>query len=124
MPLFVHPDTDPEQERRLQAAWTAFNNDHPAATNYTATSAVKEHQDEFDQSPIPLPDSIDLNTADSALLVRLKGVGPVTAGKMVAWRKLHGDFTNIEQIRETGGFAPNAFELLKKHLVIRPSNRR
>jgi len=123
MPFFVSTNTDPENEKKLQAAWAVFSKEHPANANDTAIATTKEHQDEFDDNPTPLPDSIDLNTADSALLVRLRGIGPVTAGKMVAWRKKHGDFTGIEQIKETGGFAPDVFDLLRKHLVIRPSNR-
>ena len=37
---------------------------------------------------------INVNTADTETLTQLKGVGPVLAKKLVAYRKKNGRFTN------------------------------
>lgn len=66
----------------------------------------------------PLPASINLNTADSALLVRLNGIGPVLAHKIVERRKLLGGFLNHEQLLEIYRFPDTTFRMLREKLVI------
>ena len=119
MSLWVHPARDTEKEKRLVAAWETFKRTQTKASN-DSINTKKEHQDGFDDNGTPLPNIIDLNSADSATLVRLKGIGPVTARKIVARRKDKGAFTNLDQLREVGSFTEETFELLKEHLSINP----
>ncbi len=52
----------------------------------------------------PPPDApVNLNTADQSLLETLPGVGPVTAGKILAWREEVGRFTAVEELLEVDG---------------------
>lgn len=46
---------------------------------------------------------IDLNRATAAELEDLPGVGPVLAGRIVAYRDLHGPFTTVEDLLDVGG---------------------
>jgi len=46
---------------------------------------------------------IDLNRATAAELEALPGVGPVLAGRIVAYRDLHGPFTAVEDLLDVGG---------------------
>ena len=46
---------------------------------------------------------IDLNRATAAELEDLPGVGPVLAGRIVAYRDLHGSFAAIEDLLDVGG---------------------
>ena len=119
MSLWVHPSPDADKNQKLAAAWETFKRSQPATINDTAQRTKKDYQDTFDDNAASLPDTINLNTADSATLVRLKGIGPVTAGKIVARRKNKGPFTNINQLHEVGSFSNADFEILKKHLIIR-----
>jgi len=100
MSLWVHPTTDKAQEEKLVRAWAAYKSEHIAKN----TDAI--------------PDSIDLNTADSAMLVELNGIGPVTAHNIVLRRIQKGRFTNIDQLKETGSFPEETFASLKEHLYI------
>ncbi len=59
------------------------------------------------------PVSIDLNTADLAALDSLPGVGPVMAGRILAWRAQHGRFTTIDQLHEVSGVGQRTFERLR-----------
>ncbi|MBS2938673.1 ComEA family DNA-binding protein [Nocardioides sp. J2M5] len=46
---------------------------------------------------------VNLNTADEAALDTLPGVGPVTAGAILAWRTEHGGFTSVDELLEVDG---------------------
>jgi competence protein ComEA len=46
---------------------------------------------------------LDLNTATEADLDALPGVGPVIAGRIVAWRDEHGPFTSVDELLEVSG---------------------
>lgn len=46
---------------------------------------------------------IDLNSADLDQLQELPGVGPVLAGRIVAYRREHGRFGSVDQLQEVPG---------------------
>jgi len=46
---------------------------------------------------------LDLNTATVAQLDTLPGVGPVLAGRIVAWRQENGRFTQVDDLGEVQG---------------------
>jgi competence protein ComEA len=51
----------------------------------------------------PATGPIDLNTATVDQLDGLPGVGPVLAGRILAWRTEHNGFTSVDQLREVKG---------------------
>ena len=54
----------------------------------------------------PAPGPINLNTADAAALQSLPGIGPVLAGRIVAWRDANGPFPNVDVLGEVSGIGP------------------
>lgn len=46
---------------------------------------------------------IDINRATAAELEDLPGVGPVLAGRIIAYRELHGSFAEVEDLLDVGG---------------------
>ena len=56
---------------------------------------------------------VDLNAATVAELDALPGVGPVTAGRIVAWRTAHQRFTRVEELGEVQGIGPKLLEHLR-----------
>ena len=117
MSLWVHPNTDTGKEKKLIAAWETFKQNQPAHDSLRNKNVYKAGAGD---NETPLPDTIDLNTADSATLVRFKGIGPVTAGKIVSRIKRKGPFTDINQLKEMGSFNTATFDTLRKHLIILP----
>jgi len=120
MPWFIQPAHDEAQEQAIRLAWQKFkavNNDGSSIDTAGKTAFQKSN----DQNAPPLPMHINLNTVDSATLVRIKGIGPVTASKIVAWRKTHGPFTNLNQLFNLGSFSKKNFSLLRQHLVLKPT---
>ena len=61
---------------------------------------------------------VDLNQADQAQLEELPGVGPVTAGNILAWREQHGRFTVVEELMEVSGIGEKTFEQLRAHVTV------
>ncbi len=55
---------------------------------------------------------VNLNTASPAELEELPGVGPVMAGKIVAWRTENGRFSRIEELQEVDGVGPKTYAKL------------
>jgi competence protein ComEA len=56
---------------------------------------------------------ISLNTATADQLDELDGVGPATAKKILDWRKQHGGFSSVEDLKQISGIGPKRFEALK-----------
>jgi competence protein ComEA len=56
---------------------------------------------------------VDLNTADETALDALPGVGPVIAGRIVAWRQQHGRFTSVDELTEVSGIGDATLERLR-----------
>lgn len=62
--------------------------------------------------------SIDIEKADSAEWVVLKGIGPVLANRIIKYRNALGGFTDIDQIAEVYGLPPETYALIKDKLYL------
>jgi len=72
-----------------------------------------------------IPDIINLNLADSALLDRaLPGIGAVLAHKIVVRRTALGGFIRVEQLKELYPFSDSLFQVLRKHILLDSSGLR
>jgi competence ComEA-like helix-hairpin-helix protein len=56
--------------------------------------------------PAEADDRMDLNAAGAAELVRLPGVGPVLAERIMAEREAGGPFTSVEDLTRVPGLGP------------------
>ncbi len=61
---------------------------------------------------------ININTADEALLDLLPGIGPAYAGRIIAYRKQHGNFTDVDQLRNIRGIGPKTMQKLRPNVVV------
>jgi competence protein ComEA len=59
---------------------------------------------------------IDINTADTATLNRLPGIGNVLSARIVAFRDKLGGFYSLEQLSEVYGLKPEVLEKIKLKL--------
>ena len=62
--------------------------------------------------------SIDLNKADSVQLLKVKGIGPVFASRIMRYRKSLGGFYNIHQLNEVYGITDSSYSSLTKSLFV------
>jgi competence protein ComEA len=59
---------------------------------------------------------VALNSATLEQLDTLPGIGPVTAQKILDWRKAHGKFTAITELEEVDGIGPKTYADLADHV--------
>ena len=64
---------------------------------------------------------INMNTATLEQWVQLPGIGEVYAQRILEYRRIHGNFTRLEELMEVKGIGEKRWEKLKIHLYIEPS---
>lgn len=63
----------------------------------------------------PLPKyQVELNSADSAELVKAYGIGPATARRILKYREKIGGFVNPEQLREVTGIDSSRYQQIRE----------
>ena len=67
---------------------------------------------------------INLNTATSAQLQEVPGIGPVTADKILKMRKSYGPFKSVDDLRAIKGIGPKRLEKMRKYLTIEKLSRK
>ena len=69
-------------------------------------------------------DMVELNSADSAALVELPGIGGYYAKQIIRFReKLWGSYANIEQLLEIRGIDTTLLKRIDDRIYIEPSSR-
>lgn len=53
-------------------------------------------------------ETVDINSADSALLCRVPGIGPYYARRILDYRRRLGGYANVEQLLQIDNFPPDA----------------
>jgi competence protein ComEA len=66
---------------------------------------------------------IDLNRADRAQLLQLPGVGEGLAGRIEDYRRRHGEFRSVDELRRVGGVGPVLLEKLRPLVWVEPPGR-
>jgi competence protein ComEA len=61
---------------------------------------------------------VNLNTATTADLETLPGIGPTLAANIIAWREENGRFTMVEELQEVSGIGPKKFEALADQVTV------
>jgi competence protein ComEA len=61
---------------------------------------------------------LDLNAASQADLEELPGIGPVTAGQILAWREEHGGFSSVDELIEISGIGERTLARLEPLVIV------
>ena len=61
---------------------------------------------------------VNINTADAAQLMTLKGIGEARAADIIAYRDSKGPFQSIEDIMKVPGIKDAAFEKIKDDITV------
>ena len=66
----------------------------------------------------PQPVLIELNGADSATLVAIRGIGPLTAGRVIRYRDALGGFASVEQLQEIQGMTERNYLMIRQQIFV------
>lgn len=102
----------------LKPLYTLKQKEYETLEPYINITSVSRHSRYAPFQQAPLPDKIDLNTTDSATIVRLNGIGPTLAHKIIKQRNALGGFVKHEQLAEIYRFPDTTFGMLRQRLVI------
>lgn len=61
---------------------------------------------------------VNVNRADATMLETLPGVGPATAGMIIAHREQHGNFADVDALVAVRGIGPATLEALRDHVTV------
>jgi competence protein ComEA len=64
--------------------------------------------------------AVNLNTATLDELIALPGIGPAKAQAILDYRKAHGPFKTVEELKDVKGIGAKRFEKLKGDLTVGP----
>src|ERR1700761_1069135 len=71
----------------------------------------------FSATKKPPAHPIAINSASSAQLQEVPGIGPATAEKILAMRKSYGAFKSVDDLLSVRGIGPKRLEKRRKYLV-------
>ena len=60
---------------------------------------------------------IELNSTDSSEIIKVKGIGPVFASRILKYKKLLGGYISVEQLQEVYGIDSTKFHSLKHNFT-------
>ena len=92
------------------------------STGYSITRRTAKNQYSPTFAARVTPTTINPNTASWASLVRIPGIGPARAEKLLAWRKLHRTkatpvvFKNLQDLRHIPSFGPKTLLSIARYL--------
>ncbi|PLW93077.1 MAG: hypothetical protein C0592_07515 [Marinilabiliales bacterium] len=81
---------------------------------------VKKQNTEWDPDPVEEKVSIEINSADTAALQKVKGIGPVFATRIVRYREKLGGFVDVQQLTEVKGIDSTNFNSIAAQVYVNP----
>jgi len=69
-------------------------------------------------APVGGDGRININLASQTELTDLPGIGPTLASRIVDYRRQHGDFTRIEEIRNVSGIGEKRFDAIRDMITV------
>ncbi|MBL1232318.1 MAG: helix-hairpin-helix domain-containing protein [Flavobacteriales bacterium] len=86
-------------------------------TNYQYDKPVKKSvENKFEKKDYS--QKIDINTADSAMLTNIKGIGPAYSSRIIKYRDLLGGFIAKEQLKEVWGLSEETYQIALPQIVV------
>jgi competence protein ComEA len=70
------------------------------------------------RKPALKPENIDLNTATTAQLIQLPGIGPSYAERIIAYRTEHGSFKTVDELENVKGIGKKRLEQIRPFIRV------
>jgi len=79
---------------------------------------VKDKKSVFEKQTLKLTQIVELNSADSIELIKIPGIGPSFAKRIISFRNFVGGFYNKEQLTEIYGFTAEKIKNIEPYISI------
>ncbi|MBR6328831.1 MAG: ComEA family DNA-binding protein [Lachnospiraceae bacterium] len=80
--------------------------------------AVGERPDTTDSGSDESDGLVNINTADSAALMTIPGIGAARAADIIAYRESSGGFSSVEDIKKVNGIKDGLYSRIKDHIKV------
>lgn len=104
--------------KELDKALAALNANGQQKTNNFKSSKAPDFK--YTTNKLKPGETVELNTADSAALTRVHGIGPSFARRIVAYREKLGCFINKEQLKDVYGLDANKYNEISDEITFSP----
>ena len=84
----------------------------------TRSKTLDDDQEKVNAERTPQPVLIELNGADSATLVAIRGIGPLTARRIIRYREALGGFASVEQLQEIQGMTERNYLMIRQQIFV------
>jgi competence protein ComEA len=113
-----------EAERLLPYVKIAdYNNTNNTSNNFNANQNTNPSNYNNTQANKPkYTSNIDVNVADTTMLIALPGIGAKLAMRIINYRNKLGGFTSVNQLGETYGLPDSTFQKIKNRLSCNSTN--
>jgi len=87
-------------------------------TTQQSSGSTSEPQQEVIGTPNRGDGKININLATQSELTDLPGIGSVLASRIIDYRRQHGDFSRIEDIRNVSGIGEKRYETIQDKITV------
>lgn len=106
--IFPSPSVDSQFVRGARAFHDAIRQPYRTTPETTAVSSGNP---------------LDLNRAGETDLIRLPGIGPALARRILSFRNDHGRFARVDDLRKVRGIGPRTLERIRPLVRVHPQRR-
>jgi len=86
--------------------------------HYKARQITKAEGSRLDQIIAEEEAPVDINTDGFKDLIKLPGIGPSLAERIIEYRQVNGKFSSVEELKKVKGIGDKKLEKLKKHVMV------
>ncbi|MDO4438945.1 MAG: helix-hairpin-helix domain-containing protein [Eubacteriales bacterium] len=99
---------------KMISSYTNGNNPADSTKEFSKDEIVKNNEEADSKAE----DKININTADKEELMELGGIGEKKAEDIINYRKEHGVFLSIEELKEIKGIKASLYEKIKDFITV------
>ncbi len=103
-----------EIENQIESNYDVSKWSFRSSSSSSGSSAYKTKQEKLKGQP-----KININTASKSELMKLPGIGPKTADKIMTHRIVYGKFDSINDLDDVKGIGPKTMEKVKPYITVR-----
>lgn len=110
---FYHSLPD-EMENQIESTIDVNKWSFRSSSSSSGSSTYQTKQEKLQGQP-----KININTASKSELMKLPGIGPKTADKILAYRNMYGSFRSLDDLQKIKGIGPKTVERLSSYIRVR-----